>query len=85
MRRIRVTIDRVVLKGFEAGDRKPLIEGLQAELSRLLVDSANHTEWARSNRTPVLRLGRVPTAAGPAGSRKLGTAIAQALSKGIRR
>jgi hypothetical protein len=27
MSRIRVTIDRLVLKGFEAGDRNALVEG----------------------------------------------------------
>jgi hypothetical protein len=84
MSRIGVKIDRVVLRGFEAGDRKPLIEGLQAELSRLLANPANRAEWARSHRTPVLRLGRVPLETGPAGGRKFGGGLARAIERGLK-
>ena len=59
MSRIRLTIDQIVLRGVEADTRRPLIEGLQAELSRLLADPAGRAEWARSRRTPLLRLGRL--------------------------
>jgi hypothetical protein len=79
MSRITLTIDRLVLKGFEAGDRKALAEGLQAELSRVLADAATRAEWARSHRTPVLRLARMPLESGPAGARKFGRGLARTI------
>jgi hypothetical protein len=81
---IRVTIDRLVLKGFEAGDRRPLIEGLQAELSRLLADPTGRADWARPHRTPVMRLGRIPVEAAPSGTRKFGAGLARAIGRGLK-
>ncbi len=72
MSRIQVTIDQLALKGFDAADRKALVEGLRSELSRVLSDPAGRAEWARSRRTPVLRLGRMPVEPGLAGGRKFG-------------
>ena len=37
---IEVNIDRVVLRGIDPSDRKAMIEGLEAELSRILADPA---------------------------------------------
>jgi hypothetical protein len=82
--RIRVTIDRLVLKGFEPADRKALVEGLQAELSRVLADPVKRAEWARSHRTPVLRLGRLPLELGAAGGRAFGHGLARAIGKGLK-
>ena len=84
MSRITLTIDRLVLKGFDAGDRKALAEGLQAELSRVLADPATRADWARPHRTPVLRLGRMPLEPGPAGGRKFGGGLARAIGKGLK-
>lgn len=84
MSRIRVTIDRLVLKGFEAGERKALVEGLQAELSRVLANPAARAEWARPHRTPVLRLGRMALEPGPSGGRKFGGAVARAVGRGLK-
>ena len=53
MSRIRVTIDRIALRGMDAGEGRALVEGLQGELSRILADAAG-TSGARSRRTPVL-------------------------------
>ncbi len=82
--RIRVTIDRLVLKGFQPGDSKALMEGLQAELSRMLADPAARAGWARSHRTPVLKLGRVPLEPGAAGARKFGGALGRSVGKGLK-
>jgi hypothetical protein len=81
--RILLAIDRVVLKGFEPADRKALVEGLESELSRLLADPATRRQWARSHRTPVLRLGRMPLEPGPAATRKFGSSMARAIGKGL--
>jgi hypothetical protein len=77
--RIHVTIDRLVLRGVDAGDRPHLVAALQAELGRVLSNPETRAAWARSGRTPVLRLGNVPFAPGPAGSRNLARKIAQAI------
>jgi hypothetical protein len=81
---IRVTIDRLALKGFEAADRKALVEGLESELSRVLSDPATRAEWARSRRTPVLRLGRMSLEPGPAGGCKFGASVARGIGKGLK-
>lgn len=84
MSRIHVIIDRLVLKGFEPGDRKSLVEALQTELSTILADPTKREEWARSHRTPVLRLPQMQHEPGPAGRRKLGKGIARAIGKGLK-
>jgi hypothetical protein len=84
MSRIRVTIDQLALNGFAAGDRKPLIEQLQTELSRLLANPADRAEWALSHRTPVLRLGRIAMEAGPAAGRKFGGELARSIARGLK-
>jgi hypothetical protein len=84
MSRVRVTIDQVVLRGLEPAERKALLAGLQGELSRVLSDTAARAEWAKSHRTPVLKLGRIPIEPGPAGGRKFGGRLARAIGKGLR-
>jgi hypothetical protein len=84
MSRITLTIDRLVLQGFEAADRKALVEGLQGELSRVLSDSASRAEWAQSHRTPILRVGRMPLEPGPSGGRKFGNGMARAIGRGLK-
>jgi hypothetical protein len=84
MSRIRVTIDRLVLTGFESGAQKSLAEGLQAELARVLADPATRAEWARSHRTPILKLGRIPLGSGPAEARKFGGALGRSVGKGLK-
>lgn len=82
--RIALTIDRLVLRGFDADDRKALVEGLQSELSHVLADYGQRTKWARSHRTPVLRLGGMPLESDLAGARKLGRGVAAAIGKGLK-
>jgi hypothetical protein len=84
MSRIRVTIDQVVLSGIEPAARKPLIEGLQAELSRLLADTSARSEWAHSRRTPVMRLGRIALEGSPSGARKFGAGVARGIGRGLK-
>jgi hypothetical protein len=84
MSRTRVTIDRLVLRGFDPGDRKALVEGLQSEVSRVLADPATRAEWARPHRTPVLRLGRLPLEFGHSGARNLGRGVARAIVRGLK-
>ena len=85
MSRLNVTIDRVVLRGFDAAERQPLVEGLKAELARILADPAARAAWTQSRRTPVLRLGKMQVSRGPVGVRKLGGGIARAIGKGMLR
>ena len=82
--RIRLNIDQLVLRGIEPGDRNALVEGLRAELSRVLANPATRADWAHSHRTPVLRLGRMPFESGPAAARKLGGRLARAIGKGLK-
>ena len=81
MSRIRIHIDRLVLPAMDIGDRNALVEGLRSELTRVLSDPASRPN---SHRTPVLRLGRMPLAPGPSGSRKFGSALARSIGKGLK-
>jgi hypothetical protein len=83
MSRITLTIDRLVLKGLEAGDRQALVDRLQGELSRVLSDPETRADWARPRRTPVLRVGPMPLEPGPSGGKKLGMGMARAIGRGL--
>ena len=82
--RIRVNIDRLVLNGFGPLEGKALAEALQSQLSQALADPGSRNDWARSHRTPVLKLGRMILTSGPAGSATLGRQLAGAITKGLR-
>ena len=79
-----MTIDTLALKGLDAAAGRALVEGLRSELTRVLSDPAARTEWARSRRMPVLRLGPLPLEPGSLGSRKLGQGMARAIGKGLK-
>lgn len=80
---IQVTIDRLVLRGFDPADREAFVRGLKSELARVLAPTDVRSRCAASQRTPVLRLGTMPLTQGPAGARKLGAGVARAIGKGI--
>ena len=81
---VHLTIDQLVLRGFDPGERKALVEALRSELSRVLADPATRAEWARPHRTPMLRPGQMPLEPGLAGARKLGRGVARAIGKGLK-
>ena len=83
MSRIRLVIDRVALQGFDAAERKAVVEGLRGEMERLLADREAQAGW-KSQRRPVLRLGNVPQQPGIAGSRALGGQIARAVGRSLK-
>ena len=84
MSRVNLTIDRIVLRGFEPADRAAMLQGLDAELRRVLADPAARAAWARSHRTPVLKLGRMPFSPGSSGGRKFGERLGGAIGKGLK-
>jgi hypothetical protein len=83
MSRIRLDIDRMVLNGFQPLEAKALTDALQSQLSLVLSDPTRH-EWARSHRTPILKLRPVPLETGSVGAGKLGKRIGQAIGKGLK-
>ena len=84
MSRIRLDIDRLVLNGFQPLEAKTLTEALRSQLSLALSDPRTRHEWARSHRTPVLKLGPVALETGTVGAGKLGKRIGQAVGKGLK-
>ena len=84
MSRIHVHIDRLVLNGFGRIEGKALTEALQAQLSQGLGDAASRAEWARAHRTPVLKLGRMPLAAGTTGATSFGKQMGRAVVRGLK-
>jgi len=85
MSRIRVTIDQLVLNGFEASERQAVIDGLRAELTRALSDPQSGTGWARPYRTNVLRLPGIVSERGPAGRRSFGRQLGRAIEGSLKR
>ena len=84
MSRISFTIERLVLRGFEPADRTALMEGLQEELPRVLSGLPAHAMWARSRRTPVLKLDPIPFSPGPSGGKNFGIRMAGVLGKALK-
>ena len=80
MRRIRVEIDSVVLRGFEPADRNALVEGIRSELTRVLAS----TSGLKTHRTSVMRLERMPLEPGISGARRFGAGVARAMGKGLK-
>lgn len=83
MSRISVTIDQLVLSGFEAADAKAVAEGLKRELSRVLSEPTTRAHWERSGHTPVLRLPAMGLETGSSGARKFGAGMARQIGKGL--
>jgi hypothetical protein len=81
MSRINVTIDQLVLRGFEPSDGEAVAEGLKSELSRVLSDPTVRAQRAQSHRTPLLRLRTMASESGVSGRRKFGAGMAQQIAK----
>ena len=84
MSRIRITIDRLAVNGLESAAAQALAAALQRELTRVFATPAARAEWARSHRTPALRLGQMPLEAGTAGGGKMGGNLARAIGREIK-
>jgi hypothetical protein len=82
--RIRITIDRVVLHGVQPLEAKALTHALQSHLSEVLGDREARLGWARSHRTPVLRLAPMTLSPGTAGARTFGRGLADAVARGLK-
>jgi len=78
---VQVTIDRLVLGGFDPADRAAFVRSLKSELARVLAEPETRAACTGSRRTPMLRLGTMPLAPGPSGARKLGAGVARAIGK----
>jgi hypothetical protein len=82
--RICLHIARLVLNGVGQLEGKALAEALQSQLSRDLTDATSRNDWARSHRTPMLKLGRMPLPAGTTGASSFGTQLARAVVRGLK-
>ena len=82
MKRIRVSIDSLVLKGFRPEDRHAVASGLSQELSRQFADPQfAHRVMTMSD---VWRLRAGTAAVKPGASpQRIGTAAARQISKGM--
>lgn len=84
MSRIDLTIDRLVLSGLDPAGQRAFVASFQRELESVLADPAARGAWARSHRTPVLRMGRVSMEAGADGAGKLGRQVARGIGRGLK-
>jgi len=84
MSRIHLTIDKLVLGGLDPAARAAFVSRLKGELAGILADPASRAAWARSHRTPVLRLNRMGLEPGVAGAGKLGRQVAQGIARGLK-
>jgi hypothetical protein len=82
MSRIRLTIDRLALKGFDPAEKAALVDGLRTELERVLANRNARAQW-KARRTPVIRLN-VPSPSGPPGRKALGAAVARAIGRSVK-
>jgi hypothetical protein len=84
MSRIRLTIDHLVLGGLDPAGRRAFVASLERELRTILAEPVGRAAWARTHRTPVLRLGRANLEPGSAGAGKLGGQVAKGIGKGLK-
>ena len=84
MSRIHLTIDRVVLNGFQHVEAKALTRALESQLSQVLADKATRDAWARPHRTPVLKLGRMTLQPGTMGAQNFGRTLGSAVGRGLK-
>lgn len=82
--RIRLTIDRVVLNGFQHVEAGAVTKALESQLSRVLADKSMRHEWARPHRTPVLKLGRMALQPGTTGAQNFGRTLGSAVGRGLK-
>jgi len=83
MRRIRITIDRLVLKGIERAEGTALTDSLRRQLAQVVGEIAGRSGFANSRRTPVVKLG-IPLEAGIGGARRFGAGMARAIGKSLK-
>jgi hypothetical protein len=82
MSRVSVTIDRLVLNGFEPDQRQALVAGLQQELARILADPAMRSALKPRDR-PRIRLTPITFIPGDASGRSLGAKLAHGIGRGL--
>jgi len=82
--RIQLTIDRLVLNGFQHADATALTRALESQLSQVLADRPMRHEWALPHRTPVLRLGRMALQPGTTGAQSFGRTLGNAVGRGLK-
>jgi hypothetical protein len=82
--RVRVTIDRLVLKGLDPAQQRALVEGLQEELARVLGEPWARGDWTDPRYMPVLRFGRMQAKPGKSGGRTLGLGIGGGIARGLK-
>jgi hypothetical protein len=84
MRRIHVTIDRLVLSEMDPAARTAFVDGLKSQLTQMLAQREGREAWAPNHRTPVLKLGHVAQTPGVSGARRLGNQVARGIGKGLK-
>lgn len=83
-RRIRLHIDRLVLKGFRHEDRHAIAQGVQEQLTHLLAEPGMAQRLGSTGSIPRLRVGPV-TIAAEAKPQQIGKATADGIGKGLNR
>jgi hypothetical protein len=84
MSRIHLSIDRLRLSGLDPTGQRTFVASLEEELRSVLAQPARRAAWARTHRTPVLRMGRMRLEPGSAGASKLGAQVARGIGKGLK-
>lgn len=84
MRRVVVTIDRLMLKGFRYEDRYAIAQGLQEQLTGMLSEPGMAQRFSETGDVPRLRVGPIDSTA-DSKPRQIGKATANGIVKGLGR
>jgi len=84
MSRIRLNIDKLVLRGLDPAVRHAFVASLKSELEGILAEPVSRAAWARTQCTPMVRLGRMNLEPGTTGAGKLGAQVARGISGRLR-
>lgn len=83
MKRVKVNIDRLVLKGFRFEDRHAIAQGLQEQLTRLLSEPGMAERLVNTGDLPRLRIASVSIPA-ERGVRQTGMDVADGIGRGLK-
>ena len=83
-RRIRLHIDRLVLKGFRHEDRHAIAQGVQEQLTHLLAEPGMAQRLGSTGSVPRMRVGRV-TIPAESKPKQIGKATADGIGKELKR
>jgi hypothetical protein len=83
MKRVELSIDTLVLRGFRREDRHAIARGLREELTRLLSEPGMSSDLQRMLGAPLIKLPHITLGPAPK-PRSVGEQVGRAIGRGLK-